>query len=249
MLAVVSLLIVLALSLLIVRIGSVALQMTGLSQDVASFQALSAFSGAGFTTAESESVVTHALRRKIVALLIRLGSAGVVTSVSTLVLSFVDTDTALTHRLLVLLAGLVALLALARSTAFNRLVERWIRRALQKHTTLDLHDYAHLLHLREDYQITELAVAPDSWLASKPLEELHLAAEGIVVLGVLRQDGQYVGAPTRSLSLAPGDSILVYGHREHLQELAQRSATDRQAHRAGKERHAQQQAEHAREGN
>ena len=57
MFAVISLLAILSLSLLVVRIGAVALMMTGLSQEVASFRALSAFSGAVFTTGESELVV------------------------------------------------------------------------------------------------------------------------------------------------------------------------------------------------
>lgn len=74
-------------SLLIVHVGGIALTMTGLSADVASFQALSAFSGAGFTTDEATEVVATPVRRKIVALLIRLGSIGVVTMVSSLILS------------------------------------------------------------------------------------------------------------------------------------------------------------------
>lgn len=48
---IVSLLVIFALSLLIIRIGSVGLGMTGLSQEVASFQAASAFTGAGYRPA------------------------------------------------------------------------------------------------------------------------------------------------------------------------------------------------------
>jgi hypothetical protein len=47
---------------------------------VAAFQAQSAFSGAGFTTQESETIVTHPLRRRIVRLLILLGSVGISSS-------------------------------------------------------------------------------------------------------------------------------------------------------------------------
>lgn len=43
-------------SLLVVRIGTVALQKTGLTRGVAAFQAQSAFMGVGFTTSESEAV-------------------------------------------------------------------------------------------------------------------------------------------------------------------------------------------------
>jgi hypothetical protein len=68
---------------------TIALTHTGLTKASAKFQARSAFSGAGFTTSESEMVVNHPVRRKIVMLLILLGNAGLVTAVSSLILTFV----------------------------------------------------------------------------------------------------------------------------------------------------------------
>lgn len=50
MIALVSLLIIVALPIIVVRIGAIALELTSLSSEIASFQAQSAFSGAGFTT-------------------------------------------------------------------------------------------------------------------------------------------------------------------------------------------------------
>lgn len=52
-------LLVIFLSFLIVRAGAVALMITGMEEKKARFQALSAFSGTGFTTREAESVVNH----------------------------------------------------------------------------------------------------------------------------------------------------------------------------------------------
>ena len=98
MAAIISLLVVVALSLLITRIATVALTLTGLSQEVARFQARSAFSGVGFTTKESEQVVHHPVRRRIVLLLILLGNAGVVSVLASLILSFSDlTAVSYTH--------------------------------------------------------------------------------------------------------------------------------------------------------
>lgn len=82
MFAVISLIIVLTISLLITRIATVALTLTGLSRHTAQFQARSAFTGVGFTTNEAETVVNHPLRRRILMLLMLLGNAGVVTSIS-----------------------------------------------------------------------------------------------------------------------------------------------------------------------
>ena len=43
------------------------------------FQALSAFSGTGFTTPEAESIVNHPARRRITMLLMIVGTAGIAT--------------------------------------------------------------------------------------------------------------------------------------------------------------------------
>ncbi len=76
----ISILIVLVISLLVVRVATVALTLTGMSQQMAKFQARSAFTGAGFTTSESENVVGHPVRRRIIMLLMLVGNAGIVTA-------------------------------------------------------------------------------------------------------------------------------------------------------------------------
>ena len=62
------------------RIGAIALELTGMPQEQAAFQALSAFSGVGFTTKEAEYALGHPQRRKIIKALIRFGSAGIITT-------------------------------------------------------------------------------------------------------------------------------------------------------------------------
>ncbi|MHC4256266.1 MAG: TrkA C-terminal domain-containing protein, partial [Planctomycetota bacterium] len=57
--------IVLVVSFIAVRIGAIAFQLTGLNWELAKFQALSCFTGTGFTTRESELIVGHGQRRKI----------------------------------------------------------------------------------------------------------------------------------------------------------------------------------------
>ena len=76
MLAIISLLLIVALSLIVTRTAAVALTYTGLSQQAASFQARSAFTGVGYTTSEAESLVNHPVRRQVVMLLMLLGNAG-----------------------------------------------------------------------------------------------------------------------------------------------------------------------------
>lgn len=82
MAAIVSVLVILALSILVTRIATVALTHTGLSREAAAFQARSAFTGVGYTTTEAESTVTHPVRRRIIAALMLLGNLGIITSMS-----------------------------------------------------------------------------------------------------------------------------------------------------------------------
>ena len=76
-------LITILISFLIVRVGAIALMMTGIDREKANFQALSAFTRAGFTTREAELVVGDHRRRRIVSWLIILGNAGLVAIIVT----------------------------------------------------------------------------------------------------------------------------------------------------------------------
>lgn len=63
MTAIGSRLVVLTLSFLITRLATVALALTGVSADLARLQAVSAPTGVGFTTPESENIVSHPVGR------------------------------------------------------------------------------------------------------------------------------------------------------------------------------------------
>jgi hypothetical protein len=173
--ALVSLIVIIALSMLVVRVGTVATT-TGLSRETASMQALSAYSGAEFTTEEAEETVAYPARRRVIKNLMRLGNVGLVTSVTSLVLSFTE-PTARLERLVVLVAAAAVLIALSRSTWFDRLLTPVITRALDRHSSFAIRDYTRLLNLHRDYHVADLAVSEDGWLANETLGELRLRSE------------------------------------------------------------------------
>jgi len=236
--AVLTVLSIFAVSVLVVRVGTVALAMTGLSRDVARFQALSAYTGTGFTTAEAEAVVDSPARRRVIAALTRVGSVGLVTGVSTLVLSFANADARGVENLELLGAGFLALFVVLRSDAFDRLVTPVIERALDRTTSLRLRDYTNLLHLRGEYRVVELPVRSDGWLAAERLADLGLPEEGVIALAVARSDGDYEAAPSGDVRLAAGDRLVAYGREERLDELANREAGDASARASAVREHA-----------
>lgn len=224
MTAILSLLVVILVSLVITRIATVALTATGLSRESARFQARSALTGAGFTTSESESVVRHPVRRRIVMWLMLIGSAGIAAVIGSIVLAFVAPaqDDAWWTRFLVLAAGLVALWLFASSPWVDRALTRATMWALDRYTSIDVRDYAHVLHLGSDYVITELAVSDGHWLDDRSLEELALRKEGVIVLGIARDDGTYLGVPKGETRIVAGDTLVLYSRSGRIEELDRR---------------------------
>lgn len=240
MIAIATVVVVMLVSLLITRVATVALTLTGLSREAARFQARSALSGTGFTTSEAEAVVGHPVRRRIVATLMLIGSAGLVTVIATLMLSFTDAGGAQAlHRILALIGGLVCVWLLARSAWVDRRLSWLIAKVLARWTDLDARDYGALLHLAEHYAVGEILVREGDWLASRALEELNLRDEGVVVLGLTLADGAWVGAPTFDVQIHAGERVVAYGPAARLRDLDHRPSGpdgDR-AHEAALEAH------------
>lgn len=225
MYAVTTLLVVVALSLLITRVATVILAASGMSKQAARFQARSAFTGSGFTTSESEEVVNHPLRRKVIMWLMFLGNAGIVAGAGTLVIGFRHGGAgAQGWRLLELGLGLLALLYISRNHWVDRKLTALISRILRRYTDLPTRDLDGLLDLYGTYAVSELAIEEGDWLARRTLRELDLRDEGVAVLGITRPDGRYIGAPVGTTKINPGDVLVLYGEGDALNEIDRRSA-------------------------
>lgn len=243
--AIVLLIVVALLSLLITRIATVALAVTGMSKQAARFQARSALTGVGFTTTEAESIVGHPVRRRIVMVLMLVGNVGLVTAVAALLGGFLEAGSGETlFRATLLLGGLATVYGLSRSGVVDRWMSRRIARLLDRFTDLDARDYAGLLRLARGYTIEEMVVPDDGWLTGKSLEDLRLRDEGVIVLGVTRKDGSFIGAPDPSTELNPGDQVVLYGQRDDITALASRPSGShgRDLHRAARKAFAQRQS-------
>jgi uncharacterized protein with PhoU and TrkA domain len=101
-------------------------------------------------------------------------------------------------------------------------LERIIQRMLRRVAGLDVRDYAGLLHIKGGWTIDELKVEDGDWIAGRPLGELQLRDEGILVLGIDRADGEYVGTPRGDDDVNAGDTLVLYGRRRRIAELDER---------------------------
>ncbi|QDU41048.1 potassium/proton antiporter [Maioricimonas rarisocia] len=243
MTAIASLLVVLTLSLLVTRIAAMALILTGMSRESARFQARSAFTGVGYPTHEAEDIVGHPVRRRVIMLLMLLGNLGIGAVVATLILSTLQTAESeyWWMKLLALAFGLWVLWRAATNRFLERHTNRIIAWVLRRWGNLQVRDYVAILQLQGGYAVHELMVEPGDWLADRTLIELRLPQEGVLVLAVQRTEGVFLGAPTGETAIRAGDTLILYGPVERIEELDQRRRGRRgdAAHREAVEEYAE----------
>lgn len=214
----------LVISLLVTRIGSVALSLTGMAQDAARFQARSAYTGVGFTTSESEQVVNHPVRRRVLAFLMLTGNIGIAVVIASMMAAFATGGEGATSnvkwiRAFVLASVLLLLWIIGTQRWVDQTIEKIIEWALRTWTDLDVRDYVSLLHLADGYVVYEIKVNETDWVAEKTLAESTLSAEGVLVLGIHRANGKYLGSPNGNTLIEVGDVLSVYGPHDRLEEL------------------------------
>lgn len=208
MIAAITLFSVMTLSITVIRVAAVALRLTGLPADAARFQARSAFTGAGFTTAESESVVNHPLRRRVIGLLMITGNIGLVSILATLVASLVSAANG-TGGLLSQVMWLAGVLLLLWTVALNPLADRVmcsaIGQLLKRTGAFDRQRPTALAQLPAGHSFYQSRVMPGG---ARRLADI--AADGWVVLGLRREDGRYLSLPAATESVHDGDEIFFY---------------------------------------
>jgi hypothetical protein len=212
-------LIAIVISMLIVRAGAIALMMTGMSFDKAKFQALSAFSGTGFTTHEAERVVNNAQRRKIVSWLMILGNAGIVTVIVTATSSFAMVrGLEVGLNVLVLIGGLGLILVVIRHTPLVRHWEAFAQARLARlkifddDTTVD-----ELLHITEGYGVVRIQLLENSPFIGQTLSDINAGLQHSFVLGIER-DKEWQTTPRLTRKLMADDYLVIYGKLEDLAE-------------------------------
>jgi len=226
---VVALFVIASVSLVIVRLGALALARTGMSRTAADFQATSAFFGVGFTTSEAELVVRHRVRRRIVRDLIIAGNIGLTSALAALVVTFIDRGPpdetpAWAGRLGVIVGGLLVLLLLASYSPARRLLDSAIAWTLRLGGLDRPRDFEMIMRLADGYAIGEVDLPEGHWLVGASLAESRLGSMGVLVLGVERDRlgaGAYVGTPHGDTRPAAGDRLIVYGRERAVRDLGE----------------------------
>jgi hypothetical protein len=202
---------VILFSFLVVRASAIALMLTGMDENRAKFQALSAFSGTGFTTREAEFVVNHPRRRKIVSWLMIMGNAGIVTVIVTATSSLVTSKgLQLPVNVVILVVGIFLIYKIATHRGFIRRWESFVEDKLVKSPALEEAATEDLLHLIEGFGLVRAIIKEDSSLIGSSLSQCQLSEKGILVLGIERGK-KWIPVPKADETIMDGDKLVIYG--------------------------------------
>jgi len=193
--------------------------MTGMDQNRARFQALSAFSGTGFTTREAESIVNHAVRRRIATWLMILGNAGIVMVIVTATTSVVTTEGyQLTITVAVLIVGTYLVIQLGRHRGLTRRWERFIVRRIARSRLFAGRTIENLANVSGDYEVVRIFVTKGSPLVGASIAQANLQEHGSYLLGIERGH-DWISLPRSDEKVLQGDNLVVYGVTSVLERL------------------------------
>lgn len=227
-------LIVIMASFIVVRIGAIAFQLTGLEWSLAKFQSLSCFTGTGFTTKEAELVTGHPQRRRIASVLMVLGNAGFITMVATFAnslrpniitakftipfLQLVIPSKILPWANLTIIVTIVftAYKIFTHSGVATRLTY-FLRKRLVKADIIKTVSFEELLVATGGYGVSKIEILEKSSILNQTLRETKLRSHDISVLAVERK-GQTIPNPPSDIVFMLGDKVTCFGKLENIKE-------------------------------
>jgi len=226
--------VVLVVSFIVVRIGAIAFQLTGLEWSVAKFQSLSCFTSTGFTTKEAELITGNPQRRRIASFLIVLGHAGLVTMIATFAntlrpqlvtqkfsvpfLPFDIPSTALPWiNLVIAVVSIYIIYRVFTNTKVARKLTESLRHRIIKRAGLRPISFEELLLAKGGYGVANVRIKDGHPLSDKPLSESGLRKEDIIVMAIVRGDETFAN-PGADRRIQAGDELICFGKLENIRQ-------------------------------
>lgn len=222
MAAALALLILLAGSLVIVRVASVILRLTGLPDQIARFQSISALTGAGFTTTESEAIVNFPIRRKVIVALMLLGNLGLVSVASTIILALSD-SVGDTQKMAVQAAQMLAAVAVIAVFMMSKTLDAILcgtaAKILRRFLSARAEQFDVLLTMGPDH-----CVAAHVYRGSTDITAGELLGElsGISILAVKGLQHRVGGIDQSKAQISMNETLVCFASIEQQRRFAQR---------------------------
>ena len=225
---------ILIISFIIVRIGAIAFELTGLEWSLAKFQALSCFTGTGFTTKESELITGNIQRRHIASVLIVLGHAGLVTLIATFANSL-RTDISIpkftipflhsvvpSHllpwiNLAIIAVGLYVFYKIFTNTRLATKLTDALRSHIVKKEIIKPVSFEELMVVTGGYGISQIEICENSPILEKTLLDSGLKEFDILILAMERGE-EIIPNPSADTKILLEDTLICFGKLKNIRD-------------------------------
>jgi hypothetical protein len=208
---------IIVIAWLAMHVASIALMLTGMDRRKARFEALSAFFGVGFTTRNSEEIVRHPQRRRIISIIIVLGNAGIIAVIASLVGTFAKASLVTVPIGVIVAAGIIFVLwRVAVRQGWTDRFEKWIEERLLKEKVFKEQRLIEVVEVDGDYVIGKALARPGCDYVDQKLGDLKLSDKGLLVLAINRK-GRIIRPPKASNYIREGDILTVFGKRKQIE--------------------------------
>jgi hypothetical protein len=222
-------LVTLIVSFIVIKIGAIAFQLTGLEWSLAQFQALSCFTGTGFTTKESELITGNLQRRRIASVLIILGYAGLVTIIVTFANSLRPSPTfdipflssifpsGIVHwvNFLIIIISVYIIYKIATYAKFTKRLTDILRARMVKKEIIKPVTFEELMVATGGYGVSSMEICKDSPILDKTMIEAALRKQDITIL-VIERNGEIIPNPSAKIKFLLGDKLVCFGKLENI---------------------------------
>ena len=211
---------------IILELFTVMFRITGLPDDKARFQVLSLLTGAGFTTRESESILSSKMRRKLAQVTMLFGYVFNISIVSAFVNIFFSLKSAQVDNFFLGIVVPLAITALVIMLIRTRFIRKRIDMLLSqiagkimkqdKVNTVLLMDY-----IGHDSIANVILKKIPEHLQHKTLAESRLKQEHSILVLLVERDGFKPEAAVAGTVFRPGDRLTVFGRYDEISRVFQ----------------------------
>lgn len=211
---------------IILELFTMMFRVTGLPDDKARFQVLSLLTGAGFTTRESEMLLSSKTRRRLAQITMLFGYVFNVSIVSALVNVFLSLKlTQISHQFLDMVIPLsiaAVVIVLIRVRYFRKRIDRVLGRLAGKIMHQDAVNTVLLMDYIGHVSIANVLLkeVPEN-LRGKTLAESSLKKEHNITVLLVERGGIDVETASADTVFQPGDRLTVFGHYRTISHVFQ----------------------------
>ncbi len=201
----------------VIEIHVILFRLTDLKLEVSRFQVISLMTGTGFTTGESELILSHPIRRKLAIFLISFGAVSLAVIISS-ISNFLSNNINM-KEILYIAGGAIVTLGLLKLPFFQKKLSKFFTRSLKRNVELADLPIRDVFLTEEEDDLLNLHIYKESSLVSKTINQVlteHDQLE-LVVLFIKRGETK-IRKNLYDTEIHEGDQILLFGNKEIMKE-------------------------------